>query len=450
MVSLRQMVVMVLSTTLVCTAHAAPPTFKMLYSFQQGADGGYPFFGLVPGPDGSFFGTTQGAGNTAPFGTVFQISPPARGATAWTLTTLYNFTGGSDGAYAKGLLSTASGVLYGTTGQGGITNTVCGTGQGYGCGTVFALTPPPSGQTAWTFKTVYAFSGGFDGAYPLSPPALGSDGDLYGTAQGGGKCAGDTSGCGVVYRLTPPTGTSTVWQDATLYAFGGGAAGAYPSGTPVFGTGGVLYATTKRGGIVTSANCKTDDGCGTVFSLTPPAAGKSGWTRSTLYTFTGTVGSNPQGGVSIDAKGELFGTTHNGGSLVSCPVTQYVNPGCGAVFELLPPSAGNTKWTAKLIYGFKDGPDGSRPYDAPLIVGETLYLTSSGDEIKTDGSVIRLAPPAAGETAWKETTFYTFHDNSDSDDATGPLILSNGILYGATDGDGAGPSPAGGIFSVTR
>jgi uncharacterized repeat protein (TIGR03803 family) len=80
-----------------------------LYSFTGGVDGANPQAGLVQGADGNFYGTTQGGGSNS-FGTVFQLS------TNGLLTTLYSFTGGSNGAYPYAALTLGSdGTLYGTT-----------------------------------------------------------------------------------------------------------------------------------------------------------------------------------------------------------------------------------------------------------------------------------------------------------------------------------------------
>jgi hypothetical protein len=92
---------------------------------------------------------------------------PAQAAEA----VLYNFMDSPDGAYpTAGLISDAQGALYGTTSEGGIPN--CGpfAPEQTGCGTVFKLTPPASGQTQWTETVLYTFQGGSDGWQPLGHP----------------------------------------------------------------------------------------------------------------------------------------------------------------------------------------------------------------------------------------------------------------------------------------
>jgi hypothetical protein len=138
--------------------------------------------------------------------------------------TLYDFHGGSDGANpASSLISDASGAFYGTTGYGGGTRCTTGTTQVIGCGTVFKLIPPTTSGGIWTETVLYRFTGG-DGAYPFAPVILDASGALYGTAAGGGS-ANCTGGCGVVFRLTPPTVVGGAWTETTLYIFSGGSDG---------------------------------------------------------------------------------------------------------------------------------------------------------------------------------------------------------------------------------
>ena len=119
------------------TVFKITPTGRLttLYNFTDGPDGGFPN-GLVLGSDGNFYGTTQGGGTgtnsvCGPFGTIFQITP------AGTLTTLYDFTDGADGATPEyaGVVQGIDSCFYGTTYQGG-------SFRG-GAGTVFKLSCSP-------------------------------------------------------------------------------------------------------------------------------------------------------------------------------------------------------------------------------------------------------------------------------------------------------------------
>lgn len=60
----------------------------------------------------------------------------------WTFTSLYDFTGGSDGAYpVGGVVMDANGNLFGTTYAGGSTGTFCDPNFGNQCGVIFEITP---------------------------------------------------------------------------------------------------------------------------------------------------------------------------------------------------------------------------------------------------------------------------------------------------------------------
>jgi uncharacterized repeat protein (TIGR03803 family) len=183
-------------------------------------------------------------------------------------TVLYNFTGGTDGAFpSAGLVLDLAGNLYGTTWVGGdLTASACPgssfTGYPPGCGVVFKL--DPTGKET----VLYRFTGGADGSQPAAGLVWDRAGNLYGTTQGGGSTSGlcgpgppTESGCGVVFKLDP-TGKETV-----LYTFTGGADGAQPTARLVWDRAGNLYGTTRQGGITTGVCAPT--GCGVVFKLEP-------------------------------------------------------------------------------------------------------------------------------------------------------------------------------------
>ena len=98
---------------------------------------------------------------------------------------------------------------------------------------------------------------------------------------------------GTVYELTPPATHSAAWTETTIYTFGETPGdGGYPLAALTVGPGGVLYGTTSYGG---SGMCPKsegggDDGCGTVFQLTPQRAPGGAWTETVIYSFTGING----------------------------------------------------------------------------------------------------------------------------------------------------------------
>ncbi len=154
-----------------------------LYTFTGGADGGNPGAALVQGSDGNFYGTTAPTSSfgTIGFGTIFRVTPSGE------LTTLYTFSGGSDGAYPyAGLVQASDGNFYGATQYGGAAFVEAG------FGTVFKLTPNGSLITLHTFN-------GNDGANPHNTLLQGNDSRLYGTAPAGGAF-----GAGIVFRLDGP------------------------------------------------------------------------------------------------------------------------------------------------------------------------------------------------------------------------------------------------------
>jgi uncharacterized repeat protein (TIGR03803 family) len=170
-------------------------TLTSLYSFTGGSDGAYPPAGLAQGNNGSFYGTTY-SGGTSNAGTVFKIS------TNGTLTSLYSFTGSSDGANPlAGLVQATDGNFYGTTDTGGAYTNQYGQSQG----TVFRITP------GGTLTTLYSFTGGSDGAYPQAGLVQGADGNLYGTTSSGG-----TNNNGTIFRITLVSAPQPVFGPVSL------------------------------------------------------------------------------------------------------------------------------------------------------------------------------------------------------------------------------------------
>jgi uncharacterized repeat protein (TIGR03803 family) len=211
-------------------AARARATENVLFSF-AGANGSEPEGSLILDSDGNLYGTTVSSEVTAncPYGcgTVFKLSPSPNGA--WTETILHSFTGGDDGAnpYA-GLVFDSHGNLYGTTVYGGGA-AACGDAFGdKGCGTVFMLSPSGGGE--WTETILYRFNGNIDGSGPFAEVIFDSQGNLYGTTIGGGnaKCL-----CGTVFKLTPkPSGA---WAIKILHVFAyGDNEGQNPYGTLAF------------------------------------------------------------------------------------------------------------------------------------------------------------------------------------------------------------------------
>jgi uncharacterized repeat protein (TIGR03803 family) len=253
-----------------------------------------------------------------------MLTPPANGKNHWHETILHQFNGTDGAEPIAGLTFDAAGNLYGTTFQGG-NNSV---------GTVFELSPPANGKTHWTETILHTFVGPEDGGNPAGGVIFDPAGNLYGTAYGGGP-----RDEGAVFMLEPPAAGKKLWHDKVLLTFTG-QDGAYPLGAPALDNAGNLY-------IMTSGLGRHDDG--TVIELSPPKSGKDPWRETVLHSFGGPYGESPNGPLTMDSAGALYGLVHAGGP-----------HGDGFVVKLTPPAEGQTAWITKKIHAF-EGFNGAMP-----------------------------------------------------------------------------------------
>jgi len=190
---------------------------KVLYRFTGGTDGGLPFGGVIRDSRGNLYGTTE-IGGASGAGTVFKVDPSG------TETVLHSFAGQPDAQYPEaGLICDEVGDFYGTTSAGGV----------YGLGTVFEL--DASGHET----VLYSFAGSFnsDGQGPDTALLRAPNGDLYGTTFQGGN------GIGTVFKV------DTSGHETILHAFGSFQNdGAYPESPLAFDSQGNVYGTTIQGG----------------------------------------------------------------------------------------------------------------------------------------------------------------------------------------------------------
>ncbi|HWY54581.1 MAG TPA: choice-of-anchor tandem repeat GloVer-containing protein [Terriglobales bacterium] len=299
-------------------------TEKVLYNFLGNKDGQFPWGDLVFDKSGNLYGATQFGGGygscDAPFyqhcGTIFKLSPPQTKGGKWKEKVLYSFKNGKDGANPNGgLIFDQAGALYGTTYSGGSTTNCVFTGFA-GCGTVFRL-QSTAGEGAWSEQVLYRIKGRpDDGVHPLAGVTLGTKGDVYGTAIGGGKQEG-----GVVFQLVPPGENGGSWIETVIHAFSlGGDGGASPMGGLIIDGKGNLLGTTNAEGVYFG---------GTVFRLGVPGTHGEKWDFGLLYSFKGPPDAQfPAAQLFPDKAGHLYSTTQNGGTGQSC------QGGCGSVFEL--------------------------------------------------------------------------------------------------------------------
>jgi uncharacterized repeat protein (TIGR03803 family) len=284
-----------------------------------------------------------------------------------------------------------------------------------------------------------------DGAGPVAGLVRDKTGALYGTTTAGGNTLCDDSGCGVVFKLTPPAPGKPGWTKTILYRFVGGRDGQYPFSTLVIDKSGVLYGTTSAGGDSTGCPYAADvdfyvpAGCGVVFSLTPPAAGKTAWKETVLHRFTDrSDGALPGRSLVADKSGALYGTTSAGGDSVACPPVDPAdyagNPaGCGVVFKLVPPAPGKTAWTETVLHKFTSGNDGVGPNGVIMDDKGALYGTTVSGGKRGQGVAFKLTPPIAGTGSWTETVLHTFAGAAEGTNPVGDLIMDKaGALYGVT------------------
>jgi len=228
------------------------------------------------------------------------------------------------------------------------------------------------------------FSGGSDGADPAGRVIVAPSGVLYGTtAYGNGTGCSHGVGCGVVFKLTPPSticrSVSCPWVETTLYGFTGSSDGGKPVGDLALDQSGNIYGTTFEGG----------NGYGVVYELSPSGGG---WRETILYApRSDGDGAVPEDGVTIDHAGNLYGVFADNGP-----------NGFGAVYEL---SRSGSGWAEQTVYGFVSEQDGSTPTGG-------LILDSAGNLYGTahngpggDGIVYELSPSDHG---WQFNTLYAF------------------------------------------
>jgi uncharacterized repeat protein (TIGR03803 family) len=320
---------------------------NQLHAFTGGSDGEQPWGGVIFGPDGALYGTTNGG----PFqggGTVFSLRPPVTICRSvlcpWTETVLYGVGqfGGVEPAYGQ-IAFDSAGNIYGTTAFGGA--------EGYG--DVYELSRAGNG---WTGTQLYSF-GDPDAQFPGHNVVLDSAGNLYGTTDYGGS-----NGEGTVFQLVR---SGSGWSENILFGFGAlEGAGGYPVAGLIMDRLGNFYGGTVGDGV---------SAC--VFELSPSG---NGWQLTVLHSFA--ISGNaegPFGNLVLDSNGNLYGTTRSLGTL-----------GLGNIFKLSPSGGG---WTYTDLYDFSNDGDGEYPLGDLTIDGSgNIYGTNLGES--GHGVVWKLTP----------------------------------------------------------
>lgn len=362
---------------------AAPTaTETTLYTFTGGTDGGSPYAGLTRDAEGNLYGVTF-AGGSANLGTVYKID------TADNETVLHSFTGKPDGEHpSRQLLRDHAGNLFGVAYEGGA--------NGYGG--VFEV------DAGGTESVLYSFGPGTDGEYPSSPLIGDEAGNLIGTTGYGG-----TTGNGTIYRL------SKTGQETILHNFRG-PEGANPFTALIRDSSGNLYGTASLGGA---------SGNGTVFELTHNGH------MTLLHSFSnGTDGANPYAGLTRDSVGNLYGTTYYGGA--ACHTF-----GCGTVFMI------DTQGNETILHAFGES-DGHYPDFGTLAMDASgnLYGTTYAGGTADMGVVFEVT------SSGTESVLYNFTGGADEGFPVSGLVRdSSGNLYGTTLGNA--PTTNGTVFKIT-
>jgi hypothetical protein len=430
--SIRRMAVVAATLALTGIMFASSPQEKLLYSFQgpsapNGQDGEGPN-DLISDKDGNLYGVTVGGGicllphyESYPCGIVFELSPPASTGGAWTEAVLYEFGSNlSDGSNPVGnLVRDKLGNLYGVT----FYSSSSGNG-GIGCGDFYELSPPSQQGGAWTETILYSFQGYVynDGCEPMGRLVSDAKGNIYGPTALGGALASSMApkgySTGGIFKMSPPATAGGAWTEAFTQNLGGGI---YPEGGLTIDRKGILYGTAGSYGTTSPP---------TIFQLIPPATAGGTWTGTTIYTFQSSDGT-PSGGLIHDAKGNIFGTTQNGGAA-----------GLGSAFELSPSQNGSS-WTETNLYSFQGGSDGQAPLARmTLDKAGNLYGTTVGGGSTSIycsfwqgcGTVFKLTHGANG---WREQVIFRFQGApTDGFYPSAALLLSGKTIYGATSEGG--------------
>jgi uncharacterized repeat protein (TIGR03803 family) len=320
---------------------------------------------------------------------------------------LHSFSDADGGEPLWGLARGANGSLYGVTSHFAFN--------------AFKLDPPTGASTHWPYTVIYQFNGNSSGPLVFGPlPGYGQS--LYGSASG------------IVFRLTPPSTAGDAWTQTILYTFPGGSLGSGPAGSLAVGAGGGLFGVTTDGGYV-GGECFYVGGCGTVFSLTPPAQPGGLWSEEILHAFKPWIGEGalPAAGLVMGLAGVQYGTTGAGDGL-----------GASGIFSLTPPVAPGVPMTETTLYDF----GGVQDLPATVLPGPNgvLYGTASGGS-GTYGAVFELVPPAQAGGRWTETILHSFTGGADGGVPNGLTLAPDGTLYGTTLGGGT--NGVGTVFALT-
>ncbi|HET8869307.1 MAG TPA: choice-of-anchor tandem repeat GloVer-containing protein [Aquabacterium sp.] len=375
----------------------SPGSKTDLYSFdgQYAVNPNLPTAGVIVDNAGNLYGTTF-SGGSGGNGVVFKLSAGAQGS--YQLTNLSEatiFTGPTPEATGQLWIDNA-GALYGVETNGGDNN----------LGSVFKLIPNASGT--YDKVTLYSFRDNGDGAHPYGGVVQDQAGNLYGATS-------RWTASSTIYKLSPTS--ATTYGFSVLHTLDPTTEGDNILGRLVLDQSGNLYGVANQGGSPNDA--------GSAFRVTPSGQ------LTVLHTFpTGNNdGAGPMGSLTLDAAGNLYGTTTGGGTSSK-----------GTVFKLS--ADGHGGYTESVLYSFAGLPDGEMPSTGVVLdnMGNLFGATTNGGD-QGRGVVYRLTPN--GQNGYDETVLYSiatpaspsgYHGGT----SYGELFLdSSGNLFGTTVNDGA-------------
>jgi len=202
------------------------------------------------------------------------------------------------------------------------------------------------------------------------------------------------------------------------------------------------------GTTVFGGNGPCDGGCGMVFQLKPTT---SGWIFNPIYNFAGgSDGAGPWARVVIGPDGSLYGTTIAGGGQGNCQFVGYSY--CGTVFKLRPSATACKSavcpWNETVLYSFKGTTDGSAP-EAGVIFDQAgnLYGAAGGTAAAFGAGVVFELTPSNG--GWTQSVLHTFGLGlTDGEFPNGLILDGAGNLYGTTQG--GGDYGYGTVYELTR
>jgi uncharacterized repeat protein (TIGR03803 family) len=377
------------------------------------SNGAIPQSSAGSGPASSLAGQSRSAQRPLETGHGFKV--------------IYFFRGQSDGSEPEsGVTFDSQGALYGTTNGGGAYD-LCNGYRHDGCGTVFKLTPSASGYTE---SVLYSFDGHRAGGLPWSGVTLDSNGTLYGAAPG----SNGIRGCATIFKLT---GSGSKYSEHRVVRVGA-RIGCNPEATMVLGKDDALYGTTWLGG-------RTYEG--TVFKIELSGARPIAKLLREFKFGKLADGLAPFAGVTLDAHGNIYGTTTAGGSPAHCG-NYYV--GCGTVFKLTP---SGSRYKESVIHSFV-GTDGDAPYGGLILdkSGAIYGTTAQGGTapgFRGNGTVFKLTPSGSG---YAETVLYKFLGSNHRDGQwpeSGLVLGKDGALYGTTYWGGISSCSCGTVFKLT-